>query len=139
MLKPRIDFCEQKIYALGNTVDLRDLVIRATDSHGKDQKRNLVIEGHSNYKMKKDMLTGENSKGDYTIKYTFTDIDSCPFSRTNDIKIVDKLYPLLPENRDTPIYSTRNSYCDIDISPFINELIREMLILLPLQQEQFLS
>ncbi len=126
LLKPRIDFCEQKIYALGNTVDLRDLVIRATDSHGKDQKRNLVIEGHSNYKMKKDMLTGENSKGDYTIKYTFTDIDSCPFSRTNDIKIVDKLYPLLPENRDTPIYSTRNSYCDIDISPFINELIREI-------------
>lgn len=123
---PKIDFTEQRIFKYGNTVNLKDLVIRAENSRGENCMSNLEISSITDCEIINDVFTDVNSLGTYEIKFSILDFNGTPYSKTYEIQIVDELNPLLPENKNRPLLSTNSEYCIIDISEVVNEMISEI-------------
>lgn len=126
LCSPRIDFENQNNFPYGNSINLNDLVIRATDSHGQDCARKIKIKPLSKCDIENHTFTGSNPQGCYRIQYSIKDINGETFSTTKEINIVDKMNPLLPQNQNASLLSTRSDCTAINISPFVNELIREI-------------
>lgn len=126
LLPPKIDFDGKNLFGQGNTVDLRKLVIRATDGHGKNRKDDLVISAVGPAEIIKDIFTATNPIGTYQIAYAFTDINGAPFSTTKEIRIIDRANPLLVENRTAPLLSFNGASTLIDISEVVNRLVYEI-------------
>ena len=126
LLSPKIDFNSSVFFGKGNTIDLRKLMIRATNGHGKDVSSSVEIKADEYVDIVGDVFTTNNSIDTYQIEYSFIDITGAPFSRTKEITITDKNNPLLAENRDTPLLSYNGSCRLINISEVVNKLINEI-------------
>lgn len=126
LLSPKIDFDTKKLFGHGNTIDLRKLVIRATDGHGQNRIDDLTITSVGEAEIIRDVFTVANPVGTYQIAYAFTDITGAPFSTTKEIRIVDKTNPLLAENRTAPLLSFNGVSTLIDISEVVNKLVSEI-------------
>ena len=126
LLTPKIDFNKQSLFGEGNTIDLRKLIIRATNGHGKDKKNEVDIKAVRNGNVIKDVFAADNPIGIYQVAYSFIDITGAPYSVTKEIRIIDKSNPLLTENSDIPLLSFNGSCSLINISEVVNELINEI-------------
>ena len=126
LLTPKIDFDTKKLFGQGNTIDLRKLVIRATDGHGQNRKENITIAAIGSADIIRDVFTANNPVGSYQIAYAFTDITGAPYSVTKEIRIIDKANPLLTENRSAPLLSFNGACSLIDISEVVNKLVSEI-------------
>ena len=60
LLSPRVDFDTKKLFGQGNTIDLRKLVIRATDGHGQNRKEELSISAVGDADIVQDVFTANN-------------------------------------------------------------------------------
>ncbi len=123
---PKIDFDSKKLFGEGNTIDLRKLIIRATDGHGRDRKDEVIIKAIRNGDIIRDIFTADNPIGTYQIAYSFQDITGAPHSVTKEIRIVDKSNPLLAENRNAPLLSYNGTCTLINISEVVNKLVSEI-------------
>ena len=126
LLPPRIDFDLRAMFGKGNTINLRKLMIRATDGHGNDKLPEVIISADRHVEITQDIFTTNNPLGIYQIAYSFVDITGAPFSVTKEIKIIDESNPLLPENRDVPLLSINGSSKLINISEIVNKLVLEI-------------
>ncbi len=126
LLSPRIDFDTTRLFGQGNTIDLRKLIVRAVDGHGKDRKNEVVITAVGQGEIVKNIFTAGNQLGTYQIAYSFEDVTGAPYSITKEIRIIDKANPLLGENRRAPLLSFNGTCTQIDISEVANKLVAEI-------------
>jgi len=126
LLSPKIDFDSKKLFGQGNTIDLRKLMIRATDGHGCNKKDAVVISAVGQTNIIRDIFAADNPLRIYQIVYAFQDITGAPYSVTKEIRIVDKSNPLLAENKNAPLLSFNGTCNLINISEVVNKLISEI-------------
>ena len=126
LFAPKIDFDSKKLVGQGNTVDLRKLMIRATNGHGQNIIDEVTISAVGNANIVHDIFAVDNPVGAYQIAYAFNDITGAPFSITKEIRIVDKSNPLLTENRNVPLLSFNGTCSLLNISEVVNKLISEI-------------
>lgn len=120
---------EKKKVDLGSTLNLKDVVNFAFDSHGKDMRSSLVIKPIGNdAKIDQDILTADNIEGKYKFSFGFTNLGK-PYSETVIIEIKERLLPLrILENERFNLFSF-SAPCTINISPSVNKLIDEITTL----------
>lgn len=128
-LPPKIEFVPRKEFGQGNTIDLRTLMLRATDGHGCDVKDKVTISPVGDAIIIMDTFAADNSLGSYQIAYAFKDITGAPHSVTKEIRIIDESNPLLAENKHIPLLSFNGTQVTIDISNVVNRMITEINIL----------
>ena len=124
--QPHIDFDSSRYFAKGNTINLRKLMIRATDSHENEVTDEVKISADRYVEIVQDIFTTNNQEGVYTIIYSFDDLTGAPFSTTKEIHIVKKSNPLFGENRNKPLISYNGSTKLINISAIVNQLLNEI-------------
>ncbi len=128
LFTPKIDFVSKKLIGQGNTVDLRKLMIRATNGHGQNVVDVVRISsvGQVAAEIFQDIFTADNPVARYQIAYAFDDITGAPFSVTKEIEVVDKSNPLLAENKNAPLLSFNGTSTLINISEVVNKLVYEI-------------
>lgn len=126
LLAPRIDFDSRKYFGLGNTIDLRKLIIRATDGHGCNRIYDVNISAVGQVEIINNIFTVNNPCGTYQIAYSFHDVTGAPYSTTKEIRIIDKSSPLLAENKSIPLLSFHGTCNLINISDVVNRLVNEI-------------
>jgi hypothetical protein len=124
LFTPKIDFEPRELFIEDNTIDLRKLIIRATNGHGKDRKNDVEIKSKDG-EIIKDIFTTKNPKGVYHIAYSFLDVTGAPFSKTKKIIIAEPTDPLHSDSQNAPLLSYDGKY-SINISDVVNRLVSEI-------------
>lgn len=125
LLSPSISFDSNMLFGVGDTINLKDLVLKATDGHGKSRKADLKISSKDGT-IFKNVFTAENGIGKYKISYEFKDVTGVSFVRTKEIQLTEINNPLLPENLDVPLLSFDGESTHINISEVVNRLVLEI-------------
>lgn len=127
LLSPKIDFNMQDIHIkYGNTINLRDVILRATDCYGNDVKSQVIIEGVDAANIIGDIFDSNNTIGVYNIKFSFTNATGEPYSVTKNVVVVDGSAPIETTTTHTSLLSFNGKIDFIDITPEVNELILEI-------------
>lgn len=126
LLHPKIDFAITRTsIRVGNTLNLRDLITKATDGYGKDRKSDIIISGLGETKVIGDVLTGDNPIGKATVSFSFVDVTGEPFSTTKDIDVIDQSQPLVAADGSSSLLTFSANFT-VDISEVVNKLVKEI-------------
>ena len=127
LLSPKIDFTIPDLrIKFGNTLDLRNIILRATDGYGNDVKDQISIEPVNSVNIIGGVFNANNPIGVYEVKYSFPNVTGEPYAVTKEIKVVDKSSPLQTLDTDTPLLSFNGDTTIINITPEVNELVKEI-------------
>ncbi|MHB8806658.1 MAG: hypothetical protein ACYC59_03670 [Anaerolineaceae bacterium] len=127
LLAPKIDFISsQTIIGLRNTLNLRDIILRAKNGHDDDVKKRVLIVGVNGTEVIGDVFNKMNNPGKHLVAYSFTDITGEPFSVTREIEVIDESSPLYGIDLTSPLLSFNGSSTGINVSEIVNEMVNEI-------------
>ena len=127
LLVPKIDFKDQDVQVLyGNTINLRDIILRATDCYGNDVKPQVIIEGVGSANIIGTVFNSNNPIGVYDIKFSFTDATGEPYSVTKKVTVTDGSSPIDTTTNQVPLLSFNGKVDCINVTPEVNKLISEI-------------
>ncbi len=127
LLNPKIDFTNADIrIPYGNTLNLREIMLRAINSYGQDVKSQVSISNIDSAEIVGDIFDSKNTIGKYSVQYAFENVNGEPFSVTKQIMVFDSAVPLKSAKTISSLISFNNDVSAINISPEVNELISEI-------------
>ena len=124
---PKIDFNNSKLNVkYGNTLNLREQILRAKNGYDEDVTENVEIAPLTDAQIVGDVFDSSNPIGEYSIKYSFQNVNGEPFSVVKNINVTDNQTPITARYTSAPLLSFNGNSAVINISPEVNELVREI-------------